>query len=122
MINDQYQAEVKQRWGNTEAYKQSMKRVGKMTKAEMEKLKKDSEILTGKIAANMDKGIENKEVQALIAEHYKSILFFYDCPLPMYRALGQMYVNDPRFTAIYEKFRPGLAVFLRDAIACFCNK
>jgi len=32
-----YREEVKQSWGNTDAYKQSMARVGKMTKAEIEK-------------------------------------------------------------------------------------
>ena len=36
----------------------------------------------------------------------------------MYRGLGQMYVDDPRFTATYDKVRPGLAVFMRDAMAC----
>ncbi len=30
--------------------------------------------------------------------------------------LAQMYVDDPRFTAYYDKIRPGAAVFLRDAI------
>jgi hypothetical protein len=35
--HNQYQEEVKQRWGNTEAYRQSMKRVRKMTKRRWEK-------------------------------------------------------------------------------------
>jgi len=30
--------------------------------------------------------------------------------------LGQMYVDDERFTAFYDKEQPGLAAFLRDAI------
>ena len=30
--------------------------------------------------------------------------------------LGEMYVADPRFAATYDRVRPGLAVFLRDAI------
>ncbi len=30
--------------------------------------------------------------------------------------LAQMYVDDPRFTAYYDKVKPGAAVFLRDAI------
>ena len=28
-----------------------------------------------------------------------------------------MYVADPRFTATYEKIRPGMAQYLRDATA-----
>jgi len=117
----QYQDEAKERWGNTEAYKQSMKKVGKMTKAEMEKLKKDGELFTQKLAAAMDKDIKSKEVRELIKQHYKGIQFFYDCPLEMYRNLGKMYVDDPRFTTYYDKHRKGLAVFMRDAIAYFCD-
>lgn len=115
----EYQGEVKQRWGNTEAYRQSMAKVGKMTKKEMEELKIKGKIHTQKIADAMDKGVDHPDVQSLIAEHYQGIQFFYDCPLEMYRNLGQMYVDDARFTAYYDKFRPGLAVFLRDAIAYF---
>ena len=33
----------------------------------------------------------------------------------MHRGLGELYVNDPRFAANYEKVRPGLAEFTRDA-------
>ena len=118
----EYQEEAKQRWGNTDAYKQSMAKVGKMTKPEMEKLKKDGIELTKKLAAAMDKGTKNKEVQALIAQHYKGIQFFYDCPLEMYRNLGKMYVDDPRFAKNYDKYRPGLAIFMRDAIEWFCDR
>lgn len=117
----QYQDEVKQRWGNTDAYKQSMARVGKMTKAQMDKLKEDGKKFTQKLADAMDKDIQSKEVQDLIAEHYKGIQFFYDCSLEMYRNLGKMYVDDVRFTAYYDKFRPGLAMFVRDAIEYFCE-
>ncbi|MBP6945539.1 MerR family transcriptional regulator [Patescibacteria group bacterium] len=118
----QYQNEVKQRWGNTDAYKQSMARVSKMTKQDMEKMKADGKAFTQKLADAMDKTPGHPEVQALMTEHYKGIQFFYECPLTMYRNLGQMYVDDPRFTAYYDKFRPGLAVFVRDAIAHYCDK
>lgn len=117
----QYQEEVKERWGNTEAYRQSMKRVQKMTKEEMEKMKESAELLVQNLARSMDKGIRDKEVQALIAEHYKGIQLFYDCPLEMYRGLGKTYVDDPRFTAYYDRHRSGLAIFVRDAIAYFCD-
>lgn len=116
-----YQDELKHRWGDTDAYKQSMARVGKMTKAQMDTLKEDGKKLTQKLADAMDKDIKSVEVQELIAEHYKGIQFFYDCSLPMYRNLGTMYVDDARFTAYYDKFRPGLAVFVRDAIEYFCD-
>ncbi len=117
----EYHSEVEARWGNTAAYKQSMARVGKMTKKEMEELKENGKILTQKLADSMDKEVKSKEVQDLIAEHYKGIQFFYDCQLEMYRNLGKMYVEDARFTAYYDKFRPGLAVFMKGAIEYYCD-
>ena len=116
----QYQAEAKLRWGRTDAYKQSMARVKKMTKAEMEKMKADGKKLTQQLADSMALGAASQEVQALIAEHYRGIQFFYDCPLEMYANLGRMYVADKRFSAYYERFRPGLAAFMRDAIDIYC--
>lgn len=117
----QYQDEVKQRWGNTEAYKQSMARVSKMTKKEMEKLKEDGKKHMQALADSMDKGITHPDVQALIAKSHEGVNFFYNCSLEMFRNLGNMYVEDPRFTATYDKYRPGLAVFVRDAIAYYCD-
>jgi MerR family transcriptional regulator, thiopeptide resistance regulator len=35
----------------------------------------------------------------------------------MHRGLAEMYVADERFAAHYEELQPGLAVFVRDAIA-----
>ncbi len=118
----QYQDEVKERWGNTDAYKQSMKKVSKMTKADMQKLKEDGEKHTTAIADSMDKGINHPDVQELIKKSHDGINFFYECSYEMFRNLGTMYVEDPRFTAYYEKFRPGLAVFMRDAITYYCDQ
>jgi len=116
-----YQEEVQQRWGNTEAYKQSAQRVKKMTKAEMEKLKVDGKAHTQAIADAMSKGPSHPDVQALIAKSHEGINFFYDCSLEMFRNLGQMYVDDARFSVYYEKFAPGLAVFMREAITIYCD-
>lgn len=118
----QYQDEVKERWGSSDAYAQSMKRVGKMTKKEMEKMKADGKVFTQQLADAMDRPVNDPDVQKLIAQHHAGIGFFYECPLSMYRNLGQMYVEDSRFTAYYDGFRPGLASWLRDAILAYCDE
>lgn len=41
---------------------------------------------------------------------------FYDCSHEMHVALGDMCVQDPRFTATYEAIAPGLTEWVRDAI------
>ena len=116
-----YAEEAKQRWGNTDAYKQSQERSKHWTKADVKKIKEAGIALTRKIAAVMKKGPEDTDVQKLIFEHYQSINTFYDCSFEMYQNLGKMYIDDLRFTAYYEKFSSGLAQFMYEAINCFCK-
>lgn len=116
-----YAAEAKERWGNTDAYKQSQARVSKMTKVQMQELKEDGEKHLQALAKAMDLGVDSPEVQALIKKSHANVNFFYDCSVEMFRNLGKMYVTDPRFTATYEKVRPGLAAFVHQAIELYCD-
>jgi len=43
--------------------------------------------------------------------------WFYPRPREMHANLGEMYVADPRFAATYEKIRPGMEAWMRDATA-----
>lgn len=118
----QYADEVKQKWGNTEAYKQSMERASRMTKADYEKYKQDSDAFMKRVAATMDKGATSPEFQALIAEHFQSLSTWYEPNFEMYRGLAEMYVEDPRFTAYYENYREGLAKVFSEAMRFFVEE
>lgn len=113
--------EAKRRWGGTDAYRQSVERVEKMTREEVSVLKESGKKLAQELADAMDCAVESLRAQALVQKHYDSICVFYDCPVVLYRNLGAMYVDDSRFTTYYDAFRPGLAVWLRDAIEVFCD-
>lgn len=117
-----YAEEVKQRWGHTEAYKQSMERAAKMTKQDTEKYKRDSDIFMKTVAATMDKGPTSPEFQQLIAQHFESLSAWYEPNFEMYRGLAKMYVEDPRFTAYYEKYRPGLAQIFSQGMLYFIQQ
>jgi hypothetical protein len=52
----------------------------------------------------------------LAERHRQQISRYYDCTYQIHRGLADMYVADPRFTAHYEKYGPGLAQYVRDAI------
>jgi MerR family transcriptional regulator, thiopeptide resistance regulator len=57
------------------------------------------------------------EVMDLAEEHRAFISrSSFDCAPQMHTCLGEMYVQDERFTAYYEQISPGLARYLRDAI------
>jgi DNA-binding transcriptional MerR regulator len=119
----QHKDEAEKRWGLTDAYKQSMERVGKMTKADLEAIKAEQEDYTQKLAMLFTRGaaVDSVEVQDQVDRHYKQMCRFYDPSYEMYKGLGQMYVQDPRFTATYDAYVHGLAVFLRDAMTVYAD-
>ncbi len=119
---DNYAEESKERWGESELYKQSQERVKKFTKADWERIKDEGAKLMKEIVANMSKGAKSEAVQKLIARHYEGLRVFYEPNLTMYRGLGNMYYDDPRFSAYYEKFHKGLAKFMREAINVYCDR
>src|SRR5207237_639325 len=119
---NKYKDEAKERWGHTEAYKQSQERTKNWKKEDYKKIQNNNNKLNQALAEAMDKGIESPEVQALVKQHHDGMKIFYDCGCKMYRNLGEMYIADPRFTATYDKFRPGLALFLKDAISYYCDQ
>lgn len=118
---DAYKEEARQKWGHTDAYTQSLERTKHWTKADYQRHEAGRQALTRSIADLMDRGIADPEVQAKIAEVRRGLEAFYDCGLEMFRSLGQMYAADQRFAANYEKVRPGLAAFMCDAIALYCD-
>lgn len=118
-----YEEEARQRWGQTEAYKESKKRTRKYTKEDWAAVQRESGQIEQGIAALMDRSPSDPEAQAYIARHHKQINDrFYSCPLEMYRGLGDMYVQDERFAAHFEAIKPGMARFMQAAINAYCDE
>ena len=114
-----HEAEVKERWGDTDAYAESARRASRYTKDDWKTIKAESGAVTDALAAQLAMGASpaDEAVQTLVDEHRAVIdRWFYPCSIEMQANLGEMYVADPRFAATYERVQPGLATFLRDAI------
>lgn len=116
-----YAKETKERWGYTDAYKQSAERTKHMTKSDFERIGKENEVLLNEIAARMDNTPESPEVQKLIARHHEGLRTFYEPSTELYRGLAEMYVSDPRFAGYYEKYAKGLASFMRSAMLRYAD-
>ena len=113
-----YEDEVKERWGDTDAYKESARRTKDYTKDDWQRYKEESEEINLAIAALMDQGVQPEDMCAMDAvERHRLLIdrWFYPCSRDMQAELGKMYVADPRFTATYEKIHPGMAAYMRDA-------
>ncbi|MFC7487290.1 MerR family transcriptional regulator [Knoellia sp. CPCC 206453] len=118
-FKDEYQDEAQERWGETDAWKQSAKRTEKYTVADWEKVKAESATVNDAFVAALTAGLPATSPEAMDAaeEHRAQIeKWFYDCSHDFQRNLADMYVADPQFTKTYEDIAPGLAVYVRDAI------
>ncbi len=118
---ESYEAEAKERWGNTEAWRQSKERTKHWTKADYQRVAEQSDIFMKKLALLVPKGPEDKEVQKMIMEHYNSLRTFYEPTLEMYRGLGEMYVADERFKKNLSTYHPRMAEFMREAMIYFVH-
>ncbi|MFG2194828.1 MerR family transcriptional regulator [Streptomyces sp. NPDC048639] len=116
---DQYAAEVEERWGDTDAYAESQRRVTSYTKEDWQRIRAEQEDWGNRFAAVMDsgEGPGSEPAMDLAEEHRQQICrFYYECSYEIQTGLAEMYVADERFTATYEAIKPGMARFLRDAI------
>ncbi|EFL40013.1 MerR family transcriptional regulator [Streptomyces fungicidicus] len=116
---DQYEEEVKERWGDTDAYRQSRRKTASYTKEDWQRLQDEADELTRRFVALMDAGEPADSEGAMDAaeDHRQGIARnHYDCGYEMHTCLGEMYVSDERFTRNIDAAGPGLAAYMRDAI------
>jgi MerR family transcriptional regulator, thiopeptide resistance regulator len=123
-FGEEYAAEAEQRWGDTDAWKQSQQRVSKFTKQDWIDIKADVDKLLADLAAAKRDGVEPGSAAAneLAARHRGSIERYYDCDDEMHRCLAEMYVADERFTRYYDDVEPGLAQFVHDIVVASIDR
>jgi DNA-binding transcriptional MerR regulator len=116
---DAHAEEAEQRWGGTEAYRESTRRAARYSKEDWLRNKAENEEWGRRVAAVLDSGAPADSAEAMdLAEEHRQLIsrWFYECSYEIHTGLADMYVADPRFTAYYEKIRPGLAAYLSEAI------
>lgn len=120
LMENPYEEEARERWGDTDAYQESARRTKSYTKEDWVAIKAEAERIARQLAELKRSGADpggEAGMDAAEAHRRHIDLRFYPCPKEMHRNLGEMYVQDARFTAYWDDFEPGLAEFVRDAIA-----
>ena len=118
-FSDEYAGEAEQRWGETEAWKQSAGRTSAYTKADWAQVKAEMDSANAAFASAMADGEPATSERAMDAAERSRLhieKWFYDITHDFHRNLGDMYIADPRFTKTYEDIKPGMAQYVRDAI------
>ncbi|EWT03618.1 transcriptional regulator [Intrasporangium oryzae NRRL B-24470] len=118
-FSDEYEAEAQERWGQTDAWKQSAARTKRYTKADWEAVKAEMESVNTALVMAKRAGLPPTSPEAMdAAEAHRRHIHdrFYELDHAFHRRLADMYVADPRFTKTYEDLEAGLAAYVRDAI------
>ena len=115
-----YEQEARERWGD-QAVDQSNAKVGQMSKHEQSEMAAGMNAIYTKLAALRNGSPASDEAQAAIKEWYDFLNKIGSYSAEAFKGLGQMYVDDARFTNNIDKFGEGLAVFLRDAMAVYAD-
>jgi DNA-binding transcriptional MerR regulator len=114
----EHEAEARDRWGESDAYRESTRRAKGYTKADWETIQAEGAKIEQGLAALLAAGTPASDPEAMaLAERHRLQIdrWFYPCSQAMHVALGEMYVADPRFAARYESIAPGLARYVADA-------
>ena len=122
---DNYKTEVKEKWGQTEAFKEHEEKTKGYSK------EKWNDVLAGMNGAFAEfaeckkcgESADSDAAQQLVKKLQDYITAnFYHCTDDILAGLGQMYVCDERFTANLDKYGEGTAKLMSDAIKIYCKK
>jgi MerR family transcriptional regulator, thiopeptide resistance regulator len=116
---DEYATEVEERWGDSDEYRESQRRVARYTKADWQRIKAQGQAAIEQVVGAMQAGKPSDSAEAMEgAEAHRRQIdeAFYPLSYEGHVGLAEMYLADARFTATYEKIAAGLAQYLHDAI------
>ena len=123
MIN--YDLEVKERFGETDAYKEHAEKTANYTADKWQEVNEGLMSVLAKFAECKQNGntADSKEAQELVKELKNYINDnYYTCTNEILAGLGQMYVADERFKTNINKHGDGTAEFISEAIKVYCSK
>lgn len=118
---NRYAKEAEQQWGNTRAWAESQKRAQQWTPDDQKAIQQEWAAFAEAFGARAEGDPNDPEVQELVKKLHDFINDrFYTCTADALLGLGDMYVQDERFTAFWDEVRPGTAQFVQSAIYVYC--
>lgn len=117
---EKYGKEIRAKYGD-EAVNKSNNKLKNMTPEEHDEITRLSEVVIETLHAAFQAGDPAGELAQKAADLHRQWLSFYwdSYTKEAHAGIAQMYVDDERFTAYYDKEQPGMAEFLRDAVLIY---
>ncbi|MFC9706525.1 MerR family transcriptional regulator [Paenibacillus sp. NPDC056933] len=116
-----YEQEARERWGD-QAVDQANQKLQNQSPEEQKALSDQMNEIYNRLAALRHTDPASAEAQAGILEWYSYLNNMGTYSPEAFRGLGQMYVDDERFTRNIDQFGEGLAVFMRNAMSVFADR
>lgn len=116
---ERYEQEARERWSDTDAYRESNRRVASYSKADWLRLRAEAAEINRAMLDLMALGVAADDPRATaLAERHRAHItrWFYECSQEMHAALAEMYVGDARFRESIDRAGEGLAAYLAAAI------
>jgi DNA-binding transcriptional MerR regulator len=119
---EKYGDEIREKYGK-ETIEKSNKHFKNMSKEDFDKMSSLAEQVQQTLAEAFKTGDPGSELAQKAADLHKQWITYCwgNYNKEAHQGLAQMYVDDERFTAYYDKDQPGTAVFLRDAINIYAG-
>ena len=120
----QYEVEAKQRWGETDAYKEHREKTADYSKDKWQEVNDGLMTIFAKFAECKQNGntADSDDAQALVKELQNYITEnYYTCTKEILAGLGQMYIADERFKTNIDEKGDGTAEFVSKAIENYIN-
>ncbi len=122
---EKYKTEAKEKWGQTDAYKEHEEKTKGYSKEKWNSLAEDMNNIMAEFSLCMKNGNtpDSNEAQNLVKTLQNHITEnYYQCTDQILAGLGQMYVADERFKNNIDKHADGTAEFVAEAIGIYCRK
>ena len=124
IVRQQYEIEAKQRWGATDAYKESQTKTDSYSKDKWNDILDGMNCIFAEFTRCKRCGeyVSSNTVQQLVKKLQDYITAnFYHCTNEILAGLGQMYVCDERFKNNIDSYGEGTAEFVAEAIRIYCG-
>ena len=113
----EHAVEAAERW--PDKYTEWQRRTSRYSKSDWRQATSEMDAISKRFAdlAATGAGPTSDEATALAEEHRLHIdRWYYACTREIHTGLANSYIADQRFVAYWERYRPGLAQFVHDAI------
>ena len=124
-MNEQYEKEAKERWGDTDAYRENQEKMKNATEEEKKEDVHSLEEIFVKFATCKQSGAEPTSLEAkhIVTQLQNYITATqYECTNQILSFLGEVYVRDPRFLKAIDRHGEGTAAFASEAIKNYCKE